>query len=180
MKIAIFGGSFDPPHLGHLEVIQQTIISLNIDKLIVMPAFLNPFKSQSFAPADLRLKWLKTMTKNMCKVEVSTFEIDQNRPVPSVETVSHFFKEQKIYFIIGADNLKSLERWHRFEELDAMVEWVVASRDDLDVPKGYRQLHVDHDISSSELREKMNRNFLDPCVAQEIEHFYREHTEGNI
>ncbi len=179
MKIAIFGGSFDPPHIGHLEVIQQTIISLNIDKLIVVPAFLNPFKSQAFAPADLRLKWLKTITEKMPKVEISTYEIEQNRPVPSIETVSHFYKGEKIYLIIGADNLENLSQWHRFDALNEMVEWVVASRDSIDVPQGYIPLHVDHAISSSDLRANMDRNFLHPSTADEIESFYRENNEGN-
>ena len=59
------------------------------------------------------------------RVEVSDFEIRQNRAVRSIETVSHFKTlYQKIYFIIGADNLASLKKWHRFEELDALVTWL--------------------------------------------------------
>ena len=90
MKKAIFGGSFDPPHSGHLDIIKQTLASLDVDKVIVVPAFLNPFKSKSYAPASLRLKWLQTMTKELENVEVSSYEIDQNRAVASIETVNHF------------------------------------------------------------------------------------------
>ena len=173
MRKAIFGGSFDPPHIGHLETIQQAIISLNIDKLVVVPAFLNPFKSKSEAPSHLRLKWLKEMTKEIPKVQVSSFEVDLNRPVASIETVKHFQDEDETYFIIGADNLQKLSLWKNFTELDALVTWVVATRDDIEIPKEYITLNVHQDISATQLRQSVNDAYLDNSVAQEIIDFYR-------
>ena len=174
MRKAIFGGSFDPPHIGHLETIQQTIISLNIDKLIVVPTFLNPFKSKSEAPSYLRLKWLKEMTKEIPKVQVSSFEIDLNRPVPSIETVKHFQDDDVTYFIIGADNLEKLSLWKNFKELDALVTWVVASRDKIEIPKEFITLNVNQDISATQLRQSINDAYLDESVAQEIINFYKK------
>ncbi|HIC43982.1 MAG TPA: nicotinate (nicotinamide) nucleotide adenylyltransferase, partial [Sulfurimonas sp.] len=165
MKKAIFGGSFDPPHVGHLEIIKQTLISLNIDKLLIVPAFLNPFKTQNVAPSHLRLKWLKEMTKNMPEVDVSSFEIDLNRPVTSIETVKHFEDEDETYFIIGADNLAKLSSWHRFEELDTLVTWVVASRDNIKIPPRYKSLKVDKKISATQLRQKVDEAYLDKDIA---------------
>ncbi len=173
MKKAIFGGSFDPPHIGHLEIIKQTIISLNIDELIVVPAFLNPFKSKSYAPADLRLKWLRIMTEKIPKVSISSYEIDQNRAVASIETVSHFKDDHEIYLIIGADNLSTLTQWKRFKELDKMVTWVVATRDDIKIPKRFLSLNVKQDISATELREQINEAYLDKKIAKEIISFYQ-------
>ena len=173
MRKAIFGGSFDPPHIGHLEVIQQAIISLNIDKLIVVPAFLNPFKSKSEAPSHLRLKWLKEMTKEIPKVQVSSFEIDLNRPVPSIETVNHFKDEDETYLIIGADNLQKLSLWKSFTELDALVTWVVASRDNIDIPEQFLNLNVNQDVSATQLRQNINDAYLDPRVRKEIINFYQ-------
>lgn len=174
MRKAIFGGSFDPPHIGHLEIIQQTIISLNIDELIVVPAFLNPFKSKYKAPCKLRLKWLKSMTVNMPLVKVSSFEIDLDRPVPSIETVQHFKDEDETYFIIGADNLQSLPLWKNFKELDALVTWVVASRDNIEIPEGFVTLDVNQDISATQLRKSIDAAYLDKDVAKEIIDFYQE------
>ena len=173
MRKAIFGGSFDPPHIGHLETIQQTLISLNIDKLIVVPAFLNPFKSKSEAPSHLRLKWLEEMTKEIPKVQVSSFEIDLNRPVPSIETVKHFRDEDETYFIIGADNLQKLSLWKDFTQLDALVTWVVATRDNIEIPKEFITLNVNQDISATELRQSINDAYLDVSVTQEIMDFYQ-------
>ncbi|PHR56847.1 MAG: nicotinate (nicotinamide) nucleotide adenylyltransferase [Arcobacter sp.] len=173
MRKAIFGGSFDPPHNGHLETIQQAIISLNIDKLLIVPAFLNPFKSHYKAPAHLRLKWLKEMTKDLPKVEVSSFEIDLNRPISSIETVKHFQDADETYFIIGADNLKKLSLWKNFEDLDKMVTWVVATRDNIEIPKEFLTLSVNQDISATQLRQSINDAYLDKNVTQEIIDFYR-------
>ncbi len=179
MKKAIFGGSFDPPHSGHLEIIQQAIISLNIDELIVVPAFLNPFKSQYKAPSHLRLKWLKSMTDAIPKVSVSSFEIDLNRPVSSIETVKHFKNEDEIYFIIGADNLKSLPLWNHFEELDTMLTWIVATRDNIEIPKKFHTLKVNQDISATQLRSSIDKAYLDESVAAEIINFYRTKETSN-
>ena len=173
MKKAIFGGSFDPPHNGHLEIIQQTIISLNIDKLIVVPAFLNPFKSHYKAPTHLRVKWLKEITKEIPEVEVSSFEINLNRPVPSIETVRHFEDEDELYFIIGADNLEKLSLWKNFEELDAIVTWVVATRNNIEIPDGFITLNVNQDICATDLREGIKHAYLNEHVAQEIIDFYQ-------
>jgi len=174
MAKAIFGGSFDPPHIGHLEVIQQAITSLNIDELIVMPAFLNPFKSSSFAPADLRLKWLKSMTKEIPKVSVSSFEVDKNRAVASIETVKHFKNSEELFLIIGADNLSSLSKWKDYETLNEMVTWVVATRDEIPVPSKYKTLEVHKDISATQLRKQVQEAYIDKKIANEVIHFYQE------
>lgn len=176
MKKAIFGGSFDPPHIGHMDIIQQSLINLNINELIVVPAFLNPFKSTCYAPGTLRLKWLKTMTEKMPKVRVSSYEIDQNRPVASIETVRHFKKDpdETIYLIIGADNLQKLSQWKEYEALNAMVTWVVATRDTIEIPPGYLTLKIDHDISATQLREHMHEAYLDKSVAHDIITYYKE------
>jgi len=174
MAKAIFGGSFDPPHIGHLEVIKQAITSLNIDELIVVPAFLNPFKSSSFAPADLRLKWLKSMTKEIKKVKVSSFEVDKNRAVASIETLKHFKQDkEEIFLIIGADNLNSLSKWKDYEVLNKMVTWVVASRDGISIPSKYKTLEVNKNISATQLREQVQEAYLDKSIAKEIITFYK-------
>ena len=179
MKKAIFGGSFDPPHIGHLEIIKQALASLDVDELIVVPAFLNPFKSKSFAPADLRLKWLKAMTKELNGVVVSSFEVDQNRAVSSIETVKRFMNDtDTIYLIIGADNLQALPKWKNFKELDKMVTWVVATRDGINIPDKYIRLDVNQDISATELREQVNEAYLDKSIADEIITYYKDIKNG--
>ena len=178
MNIALYGGSFDPPHLGHIQVVDKALESLEIDKVIIVPAFVNPFKEGTHAPAALRLKWLTAIFADRKDVEVSDIEVSQNRAVPSIETVEKLAKKyEKIYFIIGADNLASLRRWQQFEKLDRLVTWVVATRDKIAIDDRYIQLSVRYPISSSELRETPEHQHLPAEVADEIQIFYEQNKE---
>lgn len=173
--IALFGGSFDPPHLGHKAVVDAALSNLDIDKVIIMPAYLNPFKSKVYASPELRLKWLKEIFSAYSNVEVDDFELTCKRKVPSLETVRHLQdRYEKIYLIIGADNLKSLDKWYGYDELKKLVTFVVASRDEIKIPPEYLSLHVNEPVSSTDLRERVKKEFLPACVAGEIEKFYKE------
>jgi nicotinate-nucleotide adenylyltransferase len=177
-KVALFGGSFDPPHLGH-EAIVKALNKLDyIDKIIVMPTFLNPFKSSSFAPAKLRLKWLEEAFGEFTKVEVSSYEVSQNQKVPTIETVNHLLKSyEKIYLVIGADNLKSLKKWFCFDELKDKVTFIVASREKIEIPKEFIRVRVNENISSTTLRNKIDKNYLPKINAEEITQYYKEKNE---
>ncbi len=174
-KIALFGGSFDPPHSGHIAIIEEALQQLDIEKIVVVPAYVNPFKSGSHAPAALRLAWLREIFKHRSDVEISDFEIEQERPVRTVETLRYFKdKADVIYLIIGADNLASLKQWHLYDELNELVTWVVATRDNIDVPDSYITLDITKPVSSTELRKTIRTHELPLEVAQEITHFYKE------
>lgn len=176
--IALFGGSFDPPHLGH-EAIVKALNKLSfIDKIILMPTYLNPFKNSSVATATQRLEWIKEIFFSMKKVEVSSFEVRQNASVPTLKTVNHLLKSyEKIYLVIGADNLKSLDKWHGFDELKTKVTFIVAARENIEIPKDFICLEVDENISSSELRNKMDINRLSKINAEKIVKYYKENNE---
>jgi nicotinate-nucleotide adenylyltransferase len=175
-SIALFGGSFDPPHLGHLEVVDKALEQLDIEKLIILPAYLNPFKTTSVAPASLRLKWLRQIFKDHKRVEVSSFEVDHNRSVATIESVKHFKSLQpcQVFFIIGADNLHKLQQWHRFDELKDLVTFVVAHRDKIEIPSHYIDLHVDAPINSTALRKETDHTLIPECVSDEISQYYKE------
>lgn len=179
-KIALFGGSFDPPHVGHVAVVEKALQQLDIEKLFIVPAYLNPFKSHAHAPAALRLDWLKRIFADHHDVEISDFEIMKNRAVPSIETVTHFLQGGTgIYLIIGADNLASLKQWHRFNELDALVKWVIATRGDVEIPPHFIKLDISEPVSSTQLRERMEHHALPASVAEEIAQFYTQNKETN-
>ena len=171
--IALFGGSFDPPHIAHEMIVKEALKIEGVDKVVIMPTFLNPFKSSSHAPAALRLRWLKSIFAWQKNVEISSYEVDKKRKVPSIESVKHLLKRyEKIYLIIGADNLKSLHKWKDYNELKTLVHFVVVSRDEIEIPNTYLQIKVHEDISSTELRNNMDVSRLSPIVSDEIEKFY--------
>jgi len=171
--IALYGGSFDPPHIGH-EAIIEALVKLDfIDQVIVTPAYLNPFKNNSFAPASLRLKWLKELCSTMKKVSVSSFEVGKNEKVPTLTTVNHLLQRyKKIYLVIGADNLEKLHQWHSYQELSKKVTFIVATREQISIPKEYIKLEISVEISSSELRNNLKIDKLPKKIAKQIVDFY--------
>lgn len=173
-KIALFGGSFDPPHLGHIEIVYAALSLLDIDKIVIMPTFLNPFKESSKASAPLRFSWLNEIFMDEERVEVSSYEVGQGRKVSSYETVKYLKKSyEKIYLIIGADNLASLESWTNYTELESEVEFVIASRDAINIDQKYKTLDINYPISSSALRVQMQESFLPKEIAKEIKEHYK-------
>ena len=93
MKIALFGGSFDPPHAGHDAAVKAILSSLKPDLLIIMPSFLNPFKKSFSAPPQLRLRWCRALWSDAPHVEVSDYEISQNVPVPTIQSVKFLLEK---------------------------------------------------------------------------------------
>ena len=173
--IALFGGSFDPPHIGHKAIVEALKELDYIDKIIIMPTFLNPFKSSFSAPAELRLQWLQEIFIGSENIEISSYEVNQNRVVTTIETVEYLLKSyKKIFLVIGADNLASLELWNNYDKLKEKVTFLVASRDNIIIDEHFIQLKVDENISSTELREKMNFSKLPQKCAQKITKFYKE------
>ena len=175
MKIALFGGSFDPPHLGHDSVVINALKSLDIDKLIIMPTFINPFKAGFFADEKQRFLWVKEVWEGIEKVEISDYELSQKRPVPSIESVLYLkklYNPSKFYLIIGADHLQSLEKWHEFDKLSSLVEFIIAKRDNIAVPKKFKHLNTQINISSSFIRENLSTDDICPQIADEVKKYY--------
>lgn len=177
-NIALYGGSFDPPHIGH-EAVVKALLDLNyIDKIIIMPTFLNPFKDGSTAPSSLRLDWLKEIYSDFKRVSVSSYEVDKNKKVPTIETVEFLLQTyEKVYVVIGADNLEKLQSWYRFDELEKLVTFIVAQRDGVEISKNFITLRVDEKISSSALRKKIDIAKLSKKMAKKIQQYYKEKNE---
>lgn len=173
--IALFGGSFDPPHIGHERIVEEALKINGVTKVIVMPTYLNPFKSSSHAPSGLRLKWLKSIFSAQKNVEVSSFEVDLKRKVPSIDSVKYLLQRyKKIYLIIGADNLKDLHKWKNYKELKTLVNFVIVTRDEIKIPDTFLKIKVEENISSTHLRENINSLKLSNICSDEIIKFYKE------
>lgn len=160
MKIAIFGGSFDPPHTGHEAIVHEALKSLDIDRLFIVPTYLNPFKKSFFLDETMRFKLLKKLFENEPKVEICDYEIVQKRAVYTIETVK-FLQQQtqcsSTYLIIGEDNLEKLPLWQSFNELQKLVKFVVATRHGVRTNNfsniEFVKLPIDIDVSSTQIRE---------------------------
>jgi len=173
--VALFGGSFDPPHIAHVAIVRALENFRDIQKVVVMPTFLNPFKTSSYAPSSIRIMWLKKIFDNFKYVEVSHYEVDQEQKVSSIESVKHLLKDyDKVYLVIGADNLLTLDKWDRYKELKKLVTFIVATRDNIEIPQGFLKLIVNENISSTKLRDQVDLSKLPQICAKEIIEFYKE------
>jgi nicotinate-nucleotide adenylyltransferase len=157
--IALYGGSFDPPHIGHRKIVEEAIKKLEINRLIVIPTFLNPFKSSSFASPKERLKLSNEFFGKIPKVLVSSYEIEQNKATPTAQTLAYFQEKYDVkYIIIGADNLASITKWYNFNWLNSNIKWVIATRAgynlETDALRDFKIIKVEIDISSTQIRDK--------------------------
>ncbi len=126
----MFGGSFDPPHVGH-SAMAERLCACGAQRLFVVPTFLSPFKTQSLFCAELRLRWAKIVFANP-KIVVSDFEIARGASTPSLHTLDYLHhaiaNTQKFGIVIGADQLARLHEWFGFEILRQKAVFVVFAR----------------------------------------------------
>ena len=139
--VAFYGGSFDPPHLGHQMIVQKAIEHLDVDKLLVVPTYLNPFKEAALSSASQRLTWCRQLFDTLDKVVVEDYEIQQGKSTVTSQSVKYFNNDYTVkYLVIGSDNLKTLTQWHNFTWLNANIIWVIVMR-------------KNHPLMTSELRD---------------------------
>ncbi len=160
--VAIFGGTFNPIHFGHLSIAEEIRTKFNLDKVIFVPTNLPPHKN----PSDLvsaRQRWLMThlaTVSNPC-FEVSTFEIDNGGKSYTIDTIKHFRKhfdeKVKLYFIIGADMLVEIASWKNVGEILQLCHFIAVSRPGYDVQKIFNQYFLGSKYASiaSELMENV-------------------------
>jgi len=180
MNIAIFGGSFDPIHIGHKTIIKKSLKQLDIDKLIIVPTYLNPFKSSYHFTALQRFDLVKELFENNDKIVVTDFETKQQKPIATIETVQYLkslYDATKIYLIIGADNIKGLEKWDQFDLLKQLVEFVVVTRYENEVKNDInlsKKINMNINISSTSLREEHNLDYIPKKIAQKVKQIWNK------
>ncbi len=109
LKIGVFGGSFNPPHWGHLLVIQQILDARIVDEIWLMPCYLHSEKRSALAPARDRLAMLKLLVHGIKRVKISDFELHENKVSYTQETLLALkkkFPQHELYWINGRDLMK--------------------------------------------------------------------------
>ena len=134
MAIALYGGSFDPIHIGHLITATNAVENYNLDKVIFIPSHITPLKDRNLEASDVdRYEMIQRSVKNNPKFIVSDYEINNDGVSYSYNTVKYFkdtYQDEKIYFIIGTDRAKDLKKWYNIEELSKLVTFIFVARDD--------------------------------------------------
>jgi nicotinate-nucleotide adenylyltransferase len=160
-RIGILGGTFNPIHIGHLAIAQVALQKLDLDKVIFVPCCLPPHKNaNTVISAQDRLQMVRLATEENPVFSVSDYEIKKGGKSYSYYTVEHFYKKfhqgTKIYFIIGADALEDLDKWHRINDILKIATFVAVERKGSRLAKSNRKIKYISmpaiDISSSEIR----------------------------
>jgi nicotinate-nucleotide adenylyltransferase len=133
LRVGIYGGSFDPIHIGHLTIAEEARWALDLQQVIFVPAARQPFKLQSSsADAEHRLAMVRLACAANPAFGVSDSELQRVAPSYTIDTLTHFrtqFGAQvDLYFILGADAARDLPRWHRADELVRLARFAVVGR----------------------------------------------------
>lgn len=134
MKTCLFGGTFDPPHFGHLIVAQTIFEAEHFDKIVFVPAHIPPHKKErKISSVALRLEMLKIATMDNPNFEISDIELKRGGISYSLETI-HAYKEQTgldredLYYLIGSDSLKQFQTWQNPKAILEECQLIVAIR----------------------------------------------------
>lgn len=156
--VAIFGGSFNPPHIGHVLAISFVLATEEVDEVRVVPCYrhafgknLAPFEDR-FAMCELALGWLP-------KTTISRVEEELGGESRSLRTVEHLVRAEpghRFRFVIGADVLAERERWHGFDAIGERAPFIVLGRTGVSVEGAPRA--VLPEVSSTEIREAIRRS----------------------
>ena len=132
MKLGLFGGSFDPVHLGHLLVAQAALEELVLDRLFFIPAAQSPFKPESKpAPAPARLQLLRIALAGKTNCEIDEQEIRRGGISYTIETLRDYarrFPKAELFYLIGADNAAKLNEWREAGKLAGLAEFIAIPR----------------------------------------------------
>lgn len=176
-KIAIYGGTFDPIHHGHLIVAREALEKLGADEVIFIPARVSPLrKTAPIAGDEIRLLMIQTAIEKEPGFAMDDCEL--RRPPPSytidtVEQIRQLKGDATIYCLIGEDNVGKLTKWRRFGDLEKMVRFVVLDRTGQQPSHVYPVIRRKIDISATEIRKRVAtgrsiRYFVPPAVEEII------------
>ncbi len=185
MRIGIFGGTFDPIHLGHLIMAQDAMETGNLDRVLFLPAGAPPLKmAQPATPPSTRLEMVDHAIADNPHFTSDDSDLLEDRPSYSVDAVRRLklrFPKDEIFWILGADQLAQLDKWRNVETLVREVEFIALGRPGVELDRESIPPHTRFafatthamNISSSEIRQRLRNGqsvkyFLHPAVLDYI------------
>lgn len=175
-RIALFGGTFDPIHLGHMEIATKAREAMALDEIRFLPCHTSPHKTgATSAPPEDRLEMARLATRDLAWATVDDFDLLRPPPSYSHETAEEMarrFPGAKLFWIMGADQWRALPRWKKPDRLAGLVEFIVFARDGVPEPHPGWRMHFlagTHPASATVIREELGAGrralpWLDPAV----------------
>lgn len=189
MRLGVFGGTFDPPHLGHLVAASDAAQALGLDRVLWVPSAQHPLKGDRVrTPAEVRLEMVRAAVAGDPRFAAEDLELRREGPSYTVDTLRELRKRHpgaELCFLTGADNLRELPLWREPDEIARLARLIVVSRAGEGVPAGVeypvelvRVTRVD--VSATEVRRRVaageSIRYLVPGAVREVierERLYR-------
>ena len=180
-RIALFGGTFDPIHLGHVGIARQARDLLELDEVRFLPCHTSPHKvGVASAPAADRMEMARLATRDLPWAVVDDFDLSRPPPSYSYETAEEMarrFPQARLFWLMGADQWRALPRWKEPERLAKLVEFIVSTRHGAPEPRaGWRMhfLNATHPASATAIRQALAAGQTGlPWLDPEVERFLR-------
>ena len=195
IKIGVLGGSFDPVHNGHVTLGAAAVREASLERLIVMPAHVQPFKiGREFADDHHRLEMCRLAFQDVERAEVSDYEMVHTEVSYTFDTLAHLKKTipgSKLYFITGTDSFLSIERWRKGKDLLQTYAFIVSVR------PGYKEKELDEriryyetvygteiirlhhempDVSSTSIKARRDQGMsISDLLPESVERYINEH-----
>ena len=202
-RIALYGGTFDPVHVGHLEIARRVAEVFEIDRVIFIPAQMAPHKvGRPVTEPIHRYAMLALATQDDPRLVVSTFELDDPDRRYTVDTVAHFQREldesSELFFIMGADSWSEITTWREWERLLTITNHIVVTRPGYEPSTAHVGAHakrvfftdvVMNDVSATNIRRLASEgryeelvNLLPGPVLEYVKKYgiYREFNEAKF
>jgi nicotinate-nucleotide adenylyltransferase len=159
LRVGIFGGSFNPPHVAHVLAASYALLVAPIDRVCVIPVFQHPF-AKELAPYEARLRMCELAFEGVARVEVSDVERRLGGESRTLRTLEHLQEAEPSWsmrLIIGSDVVADLPKWHQFDRIAAIAPPFVLERRGV----GKTNKSVLPEVSSTEIRELVRRGEMD-------------------
>jgi nicotinate-nucleotide adenylyltransferase len=164
VRLAVYGGTFDPPHLGHLVVAGDVHFRLGVDRVVFVPAADPPHKRGLVrTPASLRLEMVRAAVQGDARFDVDDLELHREGPSYTVETLREFRRrdsDAELFFLIGVDALRDLPTWRDPDEVARLATLVMLARGgESNIPDPRFRVHrvpvTRVDVSATEIRRRV-------------------------
>ncbi len=180
MKIGLYGGTFDPIHHGHLILARAALETLELDRIVFIPAAISPHKlGTSPTPAAIRWEMIEASIAGEPGLLADDLELHRQGPSYTYDTVVSYrerFPEAELFCLLGADNLAKLHTWHRIEEWKALVTLAVLNRGATKETLPFPQVMGRFDVSASDIRNRVAKGLsIRYLVTPPVDDLIRQH-----
>ncbi|HET7276323.1 MAG TPA: nicotinate-nucleotide adenylyltransferase [Longimicrobiaceae bacterium] len=191
MRLGVFGGTFDPPHVGHLIVASDAYDALDLDRILFIPSAQPPHKSGVHATPEQRLALTRAAVADDDRFEVDAVELQRTGASYTADTLRILrdrYPDAEIFLLVGADAAREMHSWHRPDAVADLARIAVMSRegDDEDLGETAIPVRVTRiDLSSTDLRERVRdgrsiRYLVPEVIRGDVEEIYGASTRAAV